>query len=110
MAGNINKICGLWYAKAKSGKIYLRGNSKNGRFFMIFKNKNKREGKKDPDYELCESGCDDLQSQFTEGNYSQDPAEYDVHSRPPVAAARPAPAVQADPVTGETEDDSEIPF
>ena len=37
-----------------------------------------REGKKDPDYELCESGCDELQSQFNDGNYRQDPAEYEI--------------------------------
>lgn len=108
MPSGINKICGLWYAKAKSGKIYLRGNSKNGRFFMIFKNEKKREGKKDPDYQLCESGCDELQSQFTEGDYRKDPAEYDQHSRPPAPAQKPVPA-NVDPKTGEIEED-DLPF
>lgn len=46
------KLTGLWSNKSSSGETYLSGKIGRGRI-LILKNKLKKEGSNEPDYELC---------------------------------------------------------
>lgn len=50
MDSKLVKLTGLWMQKSKGGDSFMSGSVNQGMSLLIFKNKNKREGSNDPDY------------------------------------------------------------
>lgn len=50
MDSKLIKLTGVWMQKTKSGDSFMAGKVNQGMSLLIFKNKNKRPGTNDPDY------------------------------------------------------------
>jgi len=48
--GKMIKLCGLWISKTDQGATYMNGGLTYSSNLLIFKNKYKEEGDKNPDY------------------------------------------------------------
>ena len=65
------KLTGLWQNQSKNGENYLSGNLGGARV-MIFKNKYKREGSKDPDFNLFVAAKQQQQDGGAGGSHYED--------------------------------------